>query len=407
MRKSALKMGAMCLLGMAGCAAYAQSDWSLARRDARNTAYTAQEIAPPLKAVWRVSTYTNPGPTLLASGGVVCVVRASYNNEKPETLLIDRSGKTRWRLPNADPLYLKGDTLIVMRKDGAKFSLQRLNWKTKKRVWTYPFKDYILWYSAQATPQAGHLYLTVTVTDSDRELQRLICFDIHKGALVALFTSREYNPGGDFAIDGERIYWKLGHIGYILKAQTLEEIRQYNEGGHGLPMVVGDRIIGQQGMQVYATDRHSRKAIWIHSAYFGAAHALVRGKNRNWLIVESLPPNGTLAGIDVRNGKIVWRYALLVGGQSGFNDSQSGGLAAGAGSLIYVPGWREHPPDGGKMRGGFYCFDGATGKLRWQAETRGVKGMSIIVSEGSIYALDNKGFLSRFVSARMESANGR
>lgn len=387
---------ALFLIIQASSAANVQRDWPTERHDTRNTAYTSQEVQLPLKEVWRVPTVTGPKPMLLASGEVICVVQNSYNNEQPTTLLIDRAGKTRWRLSNTDPLYLKGDTLIVMEKSGSHFALKCLNWRNRKTLWSYSFLNLLNYNSPHVMTQTNRLYLSVMEGTSEAEIQRLMCFDLKTGTLIALFSLNESMAGGDFAIDGSRLYWKLGHVGYVMDAQTLDVLKQFNNGGHLYPMVIGDRILGQQGMGVFAIDRNTRKNIWIQSAYSMTAHALVQGKRKEWLVVESLPPNGTLAGIEVRTGKIRWRYSLMVGGQYGYNAAHNGGLSAGSGKIVYVPGWREHPSEGGKMRGGFYGLEGATGKLLWQQERVGIKGISVIVSEGSVYALDNKGFLSRF-----------
>ncbi|HLV80270.1 MAG TPA: PQQ-binding-like beta-propeller repeat protein [Chthonomonadaceae bacterium] len=156
----------------------------------------------------------------------------------------------------------------------------------------------------------------------------------------------------------------------------------YYLGATYFPLRYGHLVIsqGHTGGDM-AIDVTTHKLAWsVAWVRPGAAHCLIQGARGKTLLLEMLEDAVALAGIEPATGKIAWKSMMLVGN---YHD----GLAAGSGRFAYVPGGHQYPPKGKGARGGFYCFDGATGKVIWSYERPDILGQCMIVSEGCVYGL--------------------
>jgi outer membrane protein assembly factor BamB len=380
------------------CAAANADDWPMARHDARNTSYTEEELAPPLRLCWRVrssgdSDYPVSGE-MLASAGMICAVAGPEAYQRQQhTLLFDTSGRLIRRIENAVPVYLKQARLILA-SWGDPPAITCYDLKTWEAKWSHPLPGLIYFgggveckgvlYSAYSREPPGGV---AGVAPLSRQWV-FVALRIEDGG--SLSESVWPYGSGAVACDGEHFYFGLDHWLHVLDAQTLKPQWGYYDGGNVDPILTGSFAVTQGfAMSAQAINLEKRKRVWGLNAYRGSAHSLAKGPGGIALVVESV--SGALVGIRVDTGEIVWRHPLIVGGY-GYPVT-----TAGSGRFVYAPGGHEHLPGGRKPRGGFYCLDAATGALRWKYERVHFGGRAVIVSEGCLYGVGSDGHLYKFV----------
>lgn len=372
-------------------------DWPSIRGDARNSGYTPVELAPPLTLAWRSPArvaYTH----LLSSGGAICV-----GTRRGETLLFNNRGQLLWKIDRAIPAYLKNELLVVVSTDpGASDPrIECFNWRTKTPRWTHSLGGNLQQFWG-AVALEGRLYCAYNLWGSDEGQGRSPIFagmtvlDVEEGTPLAEWIGAEGGWGeGPPASDGQSVYWGMSHFLHALDARTLEPQWTHYDGGNVYPLSAGNLIITQGwSHQVQAVSKNDRKKVWGLSAWRGAAHCLAKGAGGTLLLIESSASPQALVAVEVATGRRVWRYPIWVRGRAGE------GLAAAAGRFVYAPAWHERLPGQKRLKGGFYGFDATTGKLRWKYERPYLKGASVIVSEGCLFALDTNGYLYKFVRSR-------
>lgn len=366
-------------------------DWPMERHDSRNTGLSADQVAPPLRLLWKVNAHFLSS-TLLSSGGVVAVTRATNDARGTrEISLYDKTGRCVWQYANATPYYIKDSRIVAGVQNGDRSIPTCLDWRANKVVWSQPKASWTA--SGTVMAKDGRFYIAPYSYGSEKAV--LWMLDLKNGQVL---QERSIPDGwsGDLAYDGEHLFWSTRQWMHVLDARSLERQWAYYGVGHVHPLRIGPLLITQGvGHGTGALDLTTRKYTWGIRAWRGSAHALAVGPGGRKVLIEALPSPEEVVALDVTTGKILWRHSLIV---TTYSDTP----AAGSGHFVYVPGWHRFPEwrrpntDGNGIRGGFYCLDAATGKLKWKYEKPGIYGKSIIVSEGRVYALDNEGTLYCF-----------
>jgi outer membrane protein assembly factor BamB len=140
------------------------------------------------------------------------------------------------------------------------------------------------------------------------------------------------------------------------------------------------------------------------------AHSLAKTSSGKELVIEAFNDPRVVAGIDVKTGQITWQHPVICGDEYSeefYSVEFMNVLTAGAGNLVFIPGWHEHLPGQKMPRGGFYCLNADDGKLLWKFELPRVKGVAVIISGGAVYGLDSKGVLYKFVGSSDRELEGK
>jgi len=261
-----------------------------------------------------------------------------------------------WSISHAEPLYLKEERLVVYRDD--QHVIECYAWRTRKRLWSYSVGASNVWIEG-AIERGGRFYWVSydigTRTD-------VLCLSMADGKLLAeraFDGSRAFMP----ACDGPLVFFGCDHWMHALDARTLQRKWACYDAGNVSPMRVGGWVVTQgYGHWVTAVSVAQQRATWRHSALRGSAHNLTKGRGGSLLVVEALEDPPVLAGIDVATGKIAWRNWLSV---SRYGNEHT---TAGCGRFVYATGINARAYKQKKELGGFYCLEGATGRLRWRYE---------------------------------------
>lgn len=359
----------------------AQNDWPMARHDARNTAHTEERIDPSLHLQWRVPYCKHPSTTILASGNAICVSNTVLTGgESSVTTLFSISGKLLWALPDTVPVYLKGETLIVVTQKfrSTEPSIICYNWKRHSATWRCTLQGEVT--SFDGAVVADNLLLC-SYSYADLKIGRRACLneiDLNTGVSLAsrLSSVQEWSEGSP-AINGDEIYYGVGHQLLILNRDKLAQELEYEDGGNAGIMYsyAGANLITkgwEHHLQSFDTVTMSR--LWIQGASREIQHSLVMVPGRAPAVFESS------SCIDVVTGKPRWQapvYAV---------DSAS------TANLLFVAGGAGD----GVVDAGFAGLDVRTGKILWRYQHKGLEGVGIIVSEGSVIATGSDGYLYRF-----------
>jgi hypothetical protein len=332
---------------------------------------------------------------MLVGRGVVCIAETGYGGNW--TAVLNSAGRELWRLPNACPVYLAGDTLVTADLTNGGFTLRARNWRTQEVQWVRQISDTIrvsigpvFSFGAPdvsfggAVVHKGLVYLSLlSGTGSAVEAIRLA-----DGELVSL-QRLEGGWGGGIGISGNWVFTGISHWLHALNPATLAPQWALYDGGNTRPLCF-DGILLVQGYEngVGGLNPETRKWLWGYRIERDTAHSLVRPASGRPIVVEYSLGQTEYLGLDAANGDVKWRCPML------------GGLStSAAGDLVFLPGG--HRRRGGSVpRGGFYAVDGGSGVIRWKYERPSLTGTAVVAGDGSLFGWDEAGYLYRFSSTR-------
>lgn len=398
-RKITVSLGILFAMMPPGSLSALAEDWPMERRDAAGTGYTPEQIAPPLRLAWRVST-TGPSapsrldrlgrPILLTAGELTLVGRVPESTGwKGQTTLVNGQGKILWALPDSLPIYLTNRLAIVgIAQPRRNTRVQAYELPSRRLLWTHDMGGRVLRWEG-AIVFSTHLFLS-SMLQPPLDAEKSAAWTGNRADLRVLYTpdgtvdfSRPgIDPGwsvGPPATDGRNLYYGVSHWFHALNIATLEPQWAVYNGGNAWPMAVKSTVISKgwlHTLQTYdaANAKVSPKMQWVSGAPRDPKHCLAVGPDGATIIVE---PSSAL---DLATGRTVWETHLVAAD------------TAGAGRLVYVAGTH-------KAHGGFYALEGATGKIRWKYERASLSGIALAPVNRGLLALDSKGTLYRFETA--------
>lgn len=390
---------------IAGAAPQVADDWSAPRHDAANTGYTAAEVRPPLKLIWRVATHLHTdrngfANVILATREVVAIgTPPPYGDTvSAETRLFSPAGRLLWSIPGATPLFLHGDVVLLGEtpRPPALPSLGCYDWRSHRLLWrsVLASPDPHAGFPAACAVVGGLVYLVAPTEEGHTEVRALA---LTTGQMVRAAGLAEQLIRPALAVAGNRMVIGSGHR---LSVYTLDDFKPHQwfyDGGDTWPIICGDLVVALGwSMDVQAMDVPADRLLWRMSAYRDVAHCLARDSHGRLLIVEDLGVGPGADPVLPRTGAIVSKRPLLITNYS--YPTGYAALLAGSGRFVYVPG--AHSTAHGGVRGGFYCLLAEDGQPHWSYQRKGVTGSAIAASSGRVYGLDTVANLYCFAHRR-------
>lgn len=365
-------------------------DWPLPRHDSCNTCRSASDVPPPLELTWRVKPYQRLCPLTLESGGRLCVCRM---DSTPETAVLDSTtGRTIRTFPGEFPVYLHGDILVATSgtpgggpAGWTPTTVRAYDLVTGSPMWTRAWPGV----SQSGVERDGRLYFTFNQTEGRTSRVGILVLDLESGAIVLSKLTPIPAVESDIATDGQALCFGASEWLYVLSAaDPARGSKYFNLSGNGyLPMCDPPYVFAQGWANTaQCVDTRARRVLWSVNADRGKANCLACGADGRHLAIEARQNPNQLMALDEPTGNTAWTTPLLIADDA---------VCASAGGVVYAGGY--HHPSGRQLpAGGFYAVDEHTGKVLWSFERPGVRGRTVCIGDGALFATDTSGWLYRF-----------